>query len=123
MIEYSYGAMVASWGYEILDMEPFGEYHGDYAVLLQDGNRYGWLTFGYGSCSGCDTMEYLDYGGGTEKEYIEFAEQVRNEIKWDSARGLADWLSDTEIQEGKYSWHEDGYPEYVKAAVEKLRAR
>lgn len=126
---YSYEEMVKNWGYEVLSMEQFGSYQpyqGDYAVLLKNGDQYGWVTIGYGSCSGCDTLEYLSYGGPEgdkrDKEYAEYSETVRNKIRWDSREGLANWLSDEIIQEGKYSWYEDGYREYVSAAVERLRS-
>lgn len=121
--EYSYNKMVADWGYEVIEMKEFGSYQGDYAVVLRDGDKYGWVTIGYGSCSGCDTMEYLDYGGADdpENEYIQFSDDTRSQIKWDSAKNLADWLSDIYIQEGKYSWYEDGYREFLGEMVTKLR--
>lgn len=33
------------------------DYQGDTRVLLRDGNRYGVLVIGFGSCSGCDALQ------------------------------------------------------------------
>lgn len=121
-VEYSYNAMVKGWGFQVVMMEPFGSYQGDYAVLLKDRDRYdryGWVTIGYGSCSGCDTMEALD-ADNDEDGYKEFSDRTREAIKWDSAQGLITWLSDTIIQEGKYSWYEDGYREFVQIVIDWL---
>lgn len=36
------------------------DYQGDTRVLLRDGDRFGVLTFGWGSCSGCDALQACD---------------------------------------------------------------
>lgn len=54
--DYGYDELIASFEYEVLGQLDTGSYQGDTQVLLRDGDRYGYLLFGWGSCSGCDAM-------------------------------------------------------------------
>lgn len=56
----SYEAMVTSFGFNELAKVSIGAYQGDTSYLLRDGDRYGYLDFGWGSCSGCDALEACD---------------------------------------------------------------
>ena len=44
-------------GFEILGIETFGDYQGDYAVIVKKDGKVGFTVIGYGSCSGCDVLE------------------------------------------------------------------
>lgn len=46
-------------GFEVLGMETFGDYQGDYAVIVKKDGKVGFTVIGYGSCSGCDVLEGL----------------------------------------------------------------
>lgn len=125
----SYGGIVASWGYPVEMSKVFGSYQGDIAFLLKDGSMWGWIVIGYGSCSGCDTIEALaryDYEYDEAGLYVgaelsepsrrdlqSFSDSLKEGILWLSAPEMVDWLSNEEIQSGKWSWHEPGYPEFV----------
>lgn len=94
----TYETIVASWGYEVLAFTVTGSYQGDQEVLLRDGDRYGFLMIGYGSCSGCDALEAIvpwDLKRSTDfTEVDRFVEDLRNEIEWhDSAAQLANALT------------------------------
>lgn len=52
-----YEELVGSWGHEVLSFDTIGSYQGDHLVLLRDGDRYGIVVIGYGSCSGCDALQ------------------------------------------------------------------
>lgn len=52
-----YHQLVESMGYEILVWTDVGQYQGDSLVLLRNGERYGILVFGWGSCTVCDELQ------------------------------------------------------------------
>lgn len=114
-----YETIVARWGYHVVSMERFGSYQGDIAVLLKDGDQYGWLVIGYGSCGGCDALE--DAMSWTEPHWTpavyELADRLKNDIRWSSASDLAAWLTDNTLQESKWSWFEPGFKEHVTQTV------
>jgi hypothetical protein len=85
-----YGSMVHSWGYKVLVMETIGDWQGDYLVLLQDGERYGYVSISYGSCSGCDAMEAC----GSWDEVRELSRGLKNAIYWRSGQEMLDWFND-----------------------------
>lgn len=85
----SYDSMVESWGYEVLVMSSIGDYQGDYLTLVRDGDRYGYVSFSYGSCSGCDAME----GCNNWDEVRELSDGIRDGIDWKTGREMLDWLN------------------------------
>lgn len=52
-----YQPMLDSMGHDILVQVDQGDYQGDSWLLLRDGERVGYLEFGWGSCSGCDALQ------------------------------------------------------------------
>jgi hypothetical protein len=84
----SYDDIVASWGYTIKSFDTIGSYQGDHLVLLQDNERWGFIVIGYGSCSGCDTLQAIapwdDDGDFTE--VVKFAEELKTGIEWFPSR-------------------------------------
>jgi hypothetical protein len=76
----------------LLEQEEDGEaYEGDTRVLLTDGTRWGMLTFGWGSCSGCDALA----GCGTNAEVTQLRDELWNAIIWrDSPGDLATYIRD-----------------------------
>lgn len=84
---------------ESMDVERLVEvtdqnYQGDTRLLLKKGDRYGYLCFGWGSCSGCDALEAIDgykyTGNGYEylvtAEHYELRDQLYNQIVWKDSR-------------------------------------
>ena len=125
----SYDAIVDSWGYETLLFKCCGSYQGDYVVLLRDGNRYGFTTIGYGSCSGCDALEALSpycYGDWSEHQagncecdwskVQSFADGLREDIKWGSASYLLEELGDDKLETQWYFYDSD-----IKKAIQEIR--
>lgn len=93
----SYDDLVKSWGYEIVDQEEFGSYQGDLTYLLRDGERYGLLVIGYGSCSGCDELQAIEPwdDDGDWTEVVELADRLRDEIHWeDDKDALMAWVDE-----------------------------
>lgn len=58
---YSYEPIYNSFG-EVIKEEDIGDYQGDTQVLLRDKptGKYGYMMFGWGSCSMCDRLQGCD---------------------------------------------------------------
>ena len=53
---YSYQPLLESFG-EILLKVDDEDYSGDSRLIFKKGEMYGFLIFGWGSCSGCDWLQ------------------------------------------------------------------
>jgi hypothetical protein len=92
------------------------DYEGDTRLLLTDGQRWGLLTFGWGSCSGCDAFQACT----TLAEFVQLQHQLWNDIHWEpsAAELLAyvnakDWSLD-------YSGHQEAGRVFITKAREWL---
>lgn len=107
----SYSDLPKIWGFDVLVWEEESNYQGDTLAVLRTGScvrhddcrthpeigracagsdpQFGFLTFGWGSCSGCDALQACE----TAKDYAELADQLRGSIQWyDSLRALREAL-------------------------------
>lgn len=104
-----YDDMVKDWGYEVLVWVEDNDYQGDTHALLRDGERYGYLTFGWGSCSGCDALQACD----SQAQYDELNQDLKNRIHWEADRdAMKDYFinRDWEIQ---WCWHKAEFKEFL----------
>lgn len=85
-----------------------GSYSGDMLFILRDRatGLYGYVSTGYGSCSGCDELQHimsgLDYGDveSVEKAWAElaaFVDEMRPTV-WRAAPEMLAWLNDHDWQ-------------------------
>lgn len=75
-MECNYDPIVNHFGKVILRSDD-EDYQGDTRVLYQFGEEYGYLIFGWGSCSGCDALQACcNY-----EELNILIEDLRNNIK------------------------------------------
>jgi hypothetical protein len=115
-----YDELIKSFGYEYVS-EEFGDYQGDIAVVFREGNRKGYLIFGYGSCSGCDALEACTpYCHHTEEQecdcdwsdVIDLRDRMLTYITWDEP------LPDFKDENHWWSYEAEMY-EWVKENYEK----
>lgn len=67
-----------------------GDYQGDSLNVYKDGSKYGFLSFGYGSCSGCDALQGIE----SYEELQNFIDGLVNNVKWfDSLQELKDYFA------------------------------
>ena len=81
-----YDRLLKSFNYNILIQVDDKDYQGDSRLLFHDKekDRYGFLTFGWGSCSGCDALEACNSLQDVEL----LRTQLANSISWfDTAMG------------------------------------
>lgn len=81
--ESGYHDLVESIGVEVLLSVDESDYQGDSWYLLKDGRRYGFLTFGWGSCSGCDAFEAARYNAA---ELTKVRDSLESGIHWESSK-------------------------------------
>lgn len=85
------------------------DYQGDTRVLLKGSRGYGILIFGWGSCSGCDSLQACD----SYDEIDALINDLDNDIIWfDSLESCQNWVKnrDWELQ---YSYHCDETKEFI----------
>lgn len=94
-----YEEIVASWNYQLISEKMVGEYQGDYLYLLRDprDGQIGFLTMGYGSCSGCDELQACS----TQKDVEAFRSSLHSSIIWKEADQFWDYFASVD-REGKY---------------------
>lgn len=86
------------------------DYQGDSRVLLKKDNKYGILIFGWGSCSGCDSLQACD----SYEEIDQLIESFYNDIIWfDSLEDCKKWVRerDWELQ---YCFHCDETKQFIE---------
>ena len=95
--------LVQDLGPKVVAMSERNDYQGDYFVLLRDGNDWGWLVIGYGSCSGCDELEgewYSalyhdhDHDKSPSEAMNDLVERLRREVRWGTAQEIETYLRD-----------------------------
>lgn len=98
---YDYKPMGDSFG-EILIWKKSNDYQGDtFAIIYEKENdRYGTLTFGWGSCSGCDALQ----GCSTIEDLDQLASALYSSIVWyPNKEQLTTWMLYHDW-EGDFSW-------------------
>ena len=113
----SHENLLDSFEVETLLMESVGDYQGDYFVLLRDDDRYGFLTFGYGSCSGCDPLESCY---GSLEEITTYRDELWDSIFWKSRAEMYEYLLE---KDEKLEWwgHSSDYVQFKEQALELLK--
>ncbi len=84
-----YRPLLQSMGYEIVVQVDESDYQGDSLVLFKDGDRYGYLSFGWGSCTGCDALQAC----GSYADIEELRQKLHSDIRWyESAEELLTFI-------------------------------
>jgi len=109
----NYQPILDSFGYKILIQVDDSDYQGDSRVLYRDGDRYGYLQFGWGSCSGCDALQACSSVGEVES----LQHQLHRAIRWFGSKDECLKFFQDHDWEGEYSWHEDGQREFIQKVI------
>lgn len=111
-----YEAGLKEAGYEILAWETFGDWQGDYSLVLKNGNDFGFVVIGYGSCSGCDSMEACE----TEEEYKSLISSIVSSIFWGTKEEV---LAKINNEHDDNNWYRSdiGYEDSVSNLIKAVR--
>lgn len=112
-----YTPMLEQFG-EILIRVDDGDYQGDSYLIYKKENSYGYLIFGWGSCSGCDALKACN----TIQEVQELMDNLYNDIIWfTSLAELKNYFADKDWQL-EYSWHIEEFKDFL-SQVENLKEK
>ena len=110
---YDYQPMLNEFG-EILIQVDEEAYQGDSFLLYKNDNKYGFLAFGWGSCSGCDALQACD----TIDEVQELMNRLYNAIIWfDSLQELKCYICDYSIVELQWYFYSDTFKEFKEKVL------
>lgn len=106
-----YTPLLESWGYEICVRVDDSDYQGDSRLILRNVERYGYLNFGWGSCSGCDALQACS----TIKEIEDLRTTLHDSIRWGTKAELLKFFNEHDW-EGDYSWHHEEQKAFIEQA-------
>jgi hypothetical protein len=105
-----YGTLVDSFEVETVLDKHDNDYQGDSYYLLRNGDEYGILIFGWGSCSGCDALE----GAESMEDVTDLRDSLWNAITWRSFEDTATYVGHKDW-EGEFYYYSDGGKEFIAA--------
>lgn len=110
---YDYSPIYKSFG-EVLLEDHDDNYQGDSRIILKNENRFGFLNFGWGSCSGCDALQ----GCNSYEELGVLIESLRLSIAWfDSLQELKDYIKNEDRNNTSYYNFVPKWPSFVEKAL------
>ena len=116
-----YNVLLDLFEFKILLQVDDKDYQGDSRVLFYDEktHKFGFLVFGWGSCSGCDSLQACH----SVEQVDELQEQIFNDITWfDSADKLLYYFK-TKDWELEYCYHDEGEFKIFLEKAEKILMR
>lgn len=99
-----YADLVDSFEVETIFDEHDDDYQGDSYYLLKDGDKFGILIFGWGSCSGCDALQ----GCYTFEEVVTLRDELWQSISWDTLDATKTWVESHDFGDDWYSYRDAG---------------
>lgn len=111
---YDYNPLLQSFDYEIIIQVDDHDYQGDSRLLFRDvKDRYGILIFGWGSCSGCDSLQ----GCSSFEELEELRKELHNDITWkDSDKDMLQYMTEKDW-ELEWCWHYKETKAFIGAVI------
>lgn len=107
---FTKGKLLENLGVEIVRHFQVGDYQGDDVYHVTQDGRHGFLVLGYGSCSFCDTIQYINELKPSEQniEVAAYSVGIESSIKWFAdAYKLADWANSYDFGGQFYGSYDD----------------
>jgi hypothetical protein len=115
----SYDEIIESFGAEIVVDVTDDNYQGYSRYMLRDGDRFGFLIVGWGSCSGCDALQACD----THEELQELVDQLERDIHWeDSAADMLTYVNSKDWETERGGYKREQTERFIDAAREALQS-
>lgn len=105
-----YSRIVWSFGNVLVEVTD-DDYQGDSRFILEKDGKYGFLYFGWGSCSGCDALQSCD----NYEQVDELIDDLERGIVWkDSIKEIKEYVS-TRLSEtvGPYSYRKEEWYDFI----------
>ena len=106
----SYDKIVETFGITLASAQQ-NDYQGDSLYLLENEGRFGFLKFGWGSCSGCDALEAAQ----SQKDVDDLQDDLERGINWFDTREEAMKYIESKVLED--SWLDERLIADFRAAV------
>jgi hypothetical protein len=117
-LPFTYEALIDSFEMDVKVAVDADDYQGDSLYVLRDGTKYGYLCFGWGSCSGCDALEACRDGSNPLQDMTELRDELFDSIVWfDSLTELQTWVANRDWQG---TWMDKRLVRDFQAAVQQL---
>ena len=107
--KYDYGELLKPIGDIVLKIDQ-DEYQGYSWVLFRDGDLFGYLQFGWGSCSGCDALQACE----SKEEEDNLRTELATAVRWGTASETAAYLRTIDPS---VSWGEEEMRRFVAEAL------
>lgn len=92
------------------------DYQGSTYVLYDDPVKgFGYLCFGWGSCSGCDALQACD----SNTELAKLIQELDQSVSWKTKEELLKYMKEHDW-EGDWSYHYDSHKKFVVDAIKYL---
>ena len=107
-----YQPMLEEFGNILLQVDD-DDYQGYSFLLYRNNEKYGYLHFGWGSCSGCDALQACS----SIEEVQKLMDRLYGSIQWfDGVCELREWFFSHDWK-GDYCWHLDSFHEFYNLVV------
>lgn len=115
---HSYDDLIDSMEVDRLVEVTDNDYQGDTRLLLWKDDKYGFLAFGWGSCSGCDALEAAaDYEG--YDAVVSLRDELWESVTWFDSK--EDALSYFQSKDWDLDyWHGEEQKRFVTESIEAL---
>ena len=109
---YDYQPILNAIGNVLIQVDD-DDYQGDSRLLYEKEGKFGYLIFGWGSCSGCDALQACE----SMNDVQELIDCLVNDVKWfDSLGELKEYFKEKDW-ELEYSWHSSETKEFIEKVL------
>ena len=113
-----YEGLIEATGCEIIDSLKMGSYQGDLLIVVSKNYKFGVLSTGYGSCSGCDSLQACN----NHNDRAKLAKKLYGKIMWKEPTEIIDYLQDKDW-ETEYYGKQKGLPKFIEEVKEQIIIR
>lgn len=108
-----YEGLIESFGVEVVLDEHDDDYQGDSFYILRDAeDRYGFLAFGWGSCSGCDAFSSAWDSG--DAALVELRDELWDDVEWHDSLDDLRVVFDEEDVQLKWYGHSKAFKNFLQ---------
>jgi hypothetical protein len=108
-----YNPIIEEIGKVIIQVDD-NDYQGDTRVLFEKDGKYGFLIFGWGSCSGCDSLQACN----NMVDIQNLIDGLVKDVQWFDTLNLLQKYFEEKDWELEYSWHQDETKDFIKKVLE-----
>lgn len=113
---YNYQPIINSFGDIVVQIDENG-YQGDTWVLFKNNDKYGYIQFGWGSCSGCDALQACN----TYDDVENLIDEMANSIMWFDSKTNAIEYFESDSRKDGYAYYYNEFKTFLSEVILKLK--